>query len=65
MHYLLLPGRKVKTDAFRARMIFIEGDTNYKLSILKNHENTEMHKRAIREKELEDSSKSSLQIKQK
>lgn len=47
-----------------AKMTFIKGSTNYKLSTLKDHKNTEMHKRALWE-EFEDVSKSSLQIKQR
>ena len=38
---------------------------NCKPSTLKDHENTEIHKRAVQEKEIEDESKSGLHIKQK
>ena len=33
-----------------ARMTFIGGSMNYKPSALKDHENTEMYKRVVREK---------------
>ena len=35
-----------------ARMTFIEGSTTYKLATLKDHENTEMDKTVVREKNL-------------
>ena len=51
MHYLPLPGRKVKTCQMPyARMTFIGGSMNYKPSTLKDHENIEMCKRVVREK---------------
>ena len=42
---------KLKLMLF-ARMTFIKGSTTYKLTIIRDHENTEMHKRVVREKSL-------------
>ena len=55
---------KLKLVPF-ARMIFIKASMNYKPSTLKDHKNTEMHKRAVQEKEFDNESKSGFQIKQK
>ena len=48
MYGLHISGRKIKTHV---NLTFVTGTTNFKLSTLNEHENTDGHKRAIREEE--------------